>query len=109
MRVHIVQVHVKPECVDAFIEATVANAKGSNQEPLIARFDFLQQHDDPTHFTLIEVFRSDDGPDAHRETEHYRIWKKTVADMMAEPRQATQCHNVYPTDALYDAPKAALS
>lgn len=107
MRVHIVQIQVKPECVDAFIAATIANAKGSNQEPLVARFDAVQQHDDPTRFTLIEVFRNDEGPDAHRETEHYKSWKATVEDMMAAPRQATRCHNLYPTDDIYDRPKGA--
>jgi autoinducer 2-degrading protein len=107
MRIHIVQVHVKPECVDAFIEATNANAKGSNQEPLVARFDFLQHHDDPARFTLIEVFRNDAGPDAHRATEHYQTWKATVEDMMAEPRHATRCRNLYPTDAFYENPKSA--
>ena len=107
MRVHIVQIHVKAECVDAFIAATIANAQGSNREPLIARFDFMQQHDDPTRFTLIEVLRRAAGPDAHRETEHYRVWKSTVADMMASPRQATRCHSLHPTDDLYDNPGAA--
>ena len=107
MRVHIVQIQVKPECVDAFIEVTIANARGSNREPLVARFDFVQQHDDPTRFTLIEVFRNDDGPDAHRETGHYQAWKATVEDMMAGPRQAIRCHNLYPTDDIYENPGVA--
>jgi (4S)-4-hydroxy-5-phosphonooxypentane-2,3-dione isomerase len=104
MRAHFVEVHVKPECVDAFKAATEANARGSIQEPLVARFDFYQLHDDPNRFMVVEVFRSDDGPAAHKETEHYRIWKETVEDMMAKPRQAARYANVCPDDASFDNP-----
>ena len=104
MRVHIVEVRVKPECVEAFIEATIANAKGSIQEPGVARFDFFQDHEDPTSFRLIESSRDDNGPVAHKETGHYHAWRETVADMMAEPRKATRYHTVHPTDDSFENP-----
>ena len=96
----IVQVacHVKPEAVAAFREATLANARASVQEPGIARFDVLQDRSDPTRFLLIEVYRSDDAPAAHKETAHYQRWRDTVADMMAEPRTATRFVNLHPDD-----------
>jgi len=81
-----VLVHVKPEFVDAFTAATLDNAAHSVQEPGIARFDVLQQQDDPTRFTLIEAYRTDDAPAAHKATAHYERWRDTVAPMMAEPR-----------------------
>jgi len=81
-----VLVHVKPEFVDAFTAATLDNATHSVQEPGIARFDVLQQQDDPTRFTLIEAYRTDDAPAAHKATAHYERWRDTVAPMMAEPR-----------------------
>jgi (4S)-4-hydroxy-5-phosphonooxypentane-2,3-dione isomerase len=105
MRVHLVEVHVKPGCVDAFIAATVANAEGSIREPGVARFDFFQDHGDPTSFRLIEVFRDDDGPAAHKETDHYNAWRDTVADMMAAPRKATRLLNVHPPDASFENPE----
>lgn len=52
-------VHVKPESVDAFKAATIENARNSVQEPGIARFDVIQQRDDPTCFVLVEVYRTD--------------------------------------------------
>lgn len=104
MRVHLVEVEVKPECVEAFIEATIANARASIQEPGVARFDFYQDHENPTSFRLVEVFRDDDGPAAHKETAHYQKWRDTVADMMARPRQATRYRNIYPTDDIYENP-----
>ncbi|MCB0050365.1 MAG: antibiotic biosynthesis monooxygenase, partial [Caldilinea sp.] len=55
-----VDVNVKPEVVDAFIAATVENARNSIQEPGIARFDVIQDQADPTHFVLVEVYRTAD-------------------------------------------------
>ena len=57
-----VQVHVRPDGIEAFKAATLANARASRQEPGIARFDVVQQVDDPTRFVLIEAYRT---PEAH--------------------------------------------
>lgn len=93
-----VQVHVKPEFVDAFRAATIENARNSVQEPGIARFDVVQQLDDPTRFVLVEVYRTPDDPAKHKETAHYKTWAETVAPMMAEPRSSVKYSNVYPDD-----------
>lgn len=93
-----VSIHVKPECVDAFKAASLANANASVREPGIARFDFLQVADDPTRFVLVEVYRSPADQLAHRETAHYATWRDAVASMMAEPRAATKFTNLFPGD-----------
>jgi len=93
-----VHVHVKSECVDDFIAATVDNAGNSLQEHGIARFDVVQQQDDPTRFVLVEVYRTTDDPARHKETAHYKTWRDTVADMMAEPRSAVKYDNIFPYD-----------
>ena len=95
----LVHVHVKPDCVDAFREASLENARNSVAESGIARFDVIQQNDDPTRFILIEVYRDEQAPARHKETAHYRTWRDTVADMMAEPRQGIKYTNVFPDDA----------
>ena len=81
-----VHIHVNSESVGAFIEATIENARNSIREPGIARFDVVQQTDDPTRFVLVEVYRDEAATDAHRETAHYAKWRDTVASMMVEPR-----------------------
>lgn len=91
-----VHVRVKPERVADFKQATVENARASVQEPGIARFDVVQQLDDPARFVLIEVYRTPDAPAAHKETAHYAKWRDTVAEMMAEPRQSTKYNAVFP-------------
>jgi len=94
-----VHVHVKPECVEAFKTATLANARASVQEPGIARFDVVQQQDDPMRFVLVEVYRDAAAAAAHKETAHYPIWRDTVAPMMCEPRQNVKFTNVFPDAA----------
>ena len=97
---HIVHVfvHVKPDCVDAFRQATLENARNSVQEPGVARFDVIRQTDDPTRFVLVEVYRTSDDPAHHKETAHYKTWRDTVADMMAEPRTSIKYNNVFPDE-----------
>jgi quinol monooxygenase YgiN len=94
-----VHVHVKPETVDAFKAASLENAKNSVQEPGIARFDVIQQNDDPTRFILVEVYRTPDDPAKHKKTDHYRKWRDTAADMMAEPRSSVKFSNLFPDDS----------
>lgn len=94
-----VQVRVKPEFVDAFKAATLANASASVREPGIARFDVVQQNDDPTRFMLVEVYRNAAAPAAHKETAHYAAWRDAVAPMMAEPRSSVKYSNVFPEDS----------
>lgn len=94
-----VHVHVKPESVEAFKQATIANARESRREPGVARFDVVQQHDDPTRFVLVEAYRSVEATAAHKETKHYATWRDTVASMMAAPRTSVKYTNVDPADA----------
>ena len=93
-----VHVHVKQGSIDAFRRASEENARASIDEPGIARFDLLQQIDDPTRFLLVEVYRDADAPAQHKATAHYAKWRDVVAEMMAEPRQSVKYHNAYPPD-----------
>ena len=93
-----VHVHVKPDQVEAFSQATIENARNSVREPGIARFDVIRQADDPTRFVLVEVYRTADAPARHKETAHYQAWRDAVTDMMAEPRTSVKYTNVFPAD-----------
>lgn len=91
-----VYVHVKPDQVDAFKAATIENSTQSLKEEGVARFDVVQQADDPTRFVLVEVYYDDQAPARHKETDHYLTWRATVESMMAEPRSNTVYTNVTP-------------
>ena len=96
-----VHVHVTSEHIDRFKAATLANAQASVREPGIARFDVVQQADDPTRFVLVEVYRTAAAPAAHKDTSHYALWRDTVAPMMASPRTSVKFANVFPDDAAW--------
>jgi len=95
--VHI-QVQVKPDCVEAFKQATLANGRASLKEPGVVRFDVVQQQDDPTRFVFVEAYRDAAAAAAHKETAHYPVWRDAVAPMMAEPRHSVRFDNVFPED-----------
>ena len=93
-----VHVQVRPESVQQFIDATLENARNSIREPGIARFDIVQQTDDPTRFVFVEVYRDDTATKAHKETAHYAKWRDTVAPMMNAQRTSVRFSNVFPED-----------
>ena len=93
-----VHIHVKPESAQAFRDATIENARNSIQEAGIARFDVMQQTEDPTRFVLVEVYQDEAATRAHKETPHYAKWRDTVAPMMAEMRTSMKFTNLFPDD-----------
>jgi quinol monooxygenase YgiN len=95
-----VHVHVRPEFIDAFRAASLENARHSILEPGVARFDVIQQIDDPARFLFVEVYRTPAAPAAHKETAHYQAWRDAVAEMMAEPRSSVKYTNLFPPDAV---------
>lgn len=101
MLIVLVRAQVKPEWIEAFKAATLENARQSVLEPGIARFDVVQQMDDPKRFVLVEAYRNSDAPAKHKETAHYAKWRDAVAPMMAEPRSSEKFHNVFPDDTAW--------
>jgi autoinducer 2-degrading protein len=94
-----VQVQVKPECVEAFKQATLENARQSVKEPGLARFDVVQNQEDPARFVLVEAYRTAEAPAKHKGTSHYLKWRDAVASMMTEPRTSVKYTNAFPDDA----------
>ncbi|MEW5827894.1 MAG: putative quinol monooxygenase [Chloroflexota bacterium] len=74
----IFQVHhyIKPEMIEAYKAATLENARKTVLEPGILRFDVFQDAEDPTHFSLFEVYRDDAAREAHLQTGHFNTWKE---------------------------------
>ncbi|MDX9726272.1 MAG: antibiotic biosynthesis monooxygenase [Bacteroidales bacterium] len=98
MVVTCVHIRVRPETVDAFIEASVENHKQSVKEPGNLRFDFVRQAGDPSRFMMYEAYESEAAVAAHKETPHYLKWRDTVKDMMAEPRYGIKYDIIEPKD-----------
>jgi autoinducer 2-degrading protein len=98
MIVTCVYVHVKPEAVRSFMEATVLNRNESVKEPGNLRFDLIQQADNPNRFMLYEAYDSEESAAAHKNTSHYFQWRDSVKDYMAEPRQGVKYNIIEPND-----------
>jgi len=98
MLILLVNIHIKPEQIEAFREATTENARNSRNEPGVVRFDFLQDTDNPAHFSLVEVYRDQDSVAAHKQTAHFLAWAEKTVDMFAEPRTRCLYRNVFPSD-----------
>ena len=93
MIVTIVDVLVKSENINQFIEATIENHNNSVKEEGNLRFDVLQHRDNPSAFSLYEAYESDEASAAHKKTAHYLKWRETVESWMAKPREGF-AHNV---------------
>jgi (4S)-4-hydroxy-5-phosphonooxypentane-2,3-dione isomerase len=96
-----VMIHVKPDQIEAFKAASLENARNSVKETGVARFDVIQQTEDPTRFVLVEVYRSAEAVARHKETAHYQTWRDTAADMMEEPRLGIKYNNIFPDDSAW--------
>jgi autoinducer 2-degrading protein len=97
-----VHIHVKPEQIEAFKVATIENAdKSTRNEPGCARFDIIQQADDPTRFVLVEAYRTSEDAANHKETKHYNRWREAAEPLLAEPRSRVIYTNVFPGDIGY--------
>jgi len=93
-----VTVHVTPEHIQSFIQATLENARQSRLEPGNVRFDVLQAESDPARFFLYEVYREKEDFTCHQQMPHYLRWKETVAPWMAVPRQGVRHLSLFPSD-----------
>jgi (4S)-4-hydroxy-5-phosphonooxypentane-2,3-dione isomerase len=87
MIVTIVHVDVKPEFRNDFITASIENHQSSIKEVGNCRFDILQDPENENHFLLYEAYESQNTANAHKETQHYLLWRQRVAHMMAQPRK----------------------
>ena len=96
MIVTLVHVHVKPEFIKSFIDATRLNHENSVKERGNFRFDILQDAQDSGKFVLYEAYKSEQDAAAHKETAHYSIWRDTVAPWMQKPREGMKHTLLFP-------------
>lgn len=92
----LVHVFVKPEFVEAFIEATRENHAQSVLEKGNLRFDVIQDAADPSRFILYEAYENEQAVIAHKETAHYLAWRDAVATWMAKPREGIKHKLLFP-------------
>ncbi len=99
MYVITVQLKVKPDRIDQFLQLTLDNATKARKEPGCVRFDVLRSEKEPDRFLFYEVYRSPEDHKAHQQTAHYFAWRDNVGDLLAEPRVGSRFLNVSPADS----------
>ncbi|HEY1843906.1 MAG TPA: (4S)-4-hydroxy-5-phosphonooxypentane-2,3-dione isomerase [Buttiauxella sp.] len=87
MNVTLVEINIKPERVDEFLDVFRANHEGSVKEPGNLRFDVLRDPDVPTRFFIYEAYQNDEAVLAHKKTPHYLACVEKLDAMMSEPRR----------------------
>jgi autoinducer 2-degrading protein len=97
MQIVHVFIDVHPDQIEAFRDATIANARASRKEAGVLRFDILQEESDPTRFLLVEIYKDAEAPALHRQTAHYATWRDRVAPMMAQPRSSVRYVDLLPS------------
>ncbi len=98
MIVYSVSVQVTEGNEEDFRKATKANYKETRKELGNIRFDVLQSVEDPCHFVLYEVYRSDEAVTAHKATAHYKVWRETVAPWMSRDRNGERFNPLLPVE-----------
>ena len=86
MNVTLVEINIKPERVDEFLEVFRANHEGALQEPGNLRFDVLQDPEVKTRFFIYEAYIDDDAVLAHKKTPHYLACVAKLEALMSQPR-----------------------
>jgi autoinducer 2-degrading protein len=78
----LVAINIKPDYRDAFIEASIAEAKGSVKgEPGIFQFQMAVDEANPNRFYFFEIFKNEAAAKDHWETEVFKTWWNTVEEM----------------------------
>jgi quinol monooxygenase YgiN len=98
----IVTIQIKPEHRDAFIEATLDDARGSvENEPGCLRFDVVQDIEDPNCVHLYEVYREQADHERHRQMPHYIKWAETTTDWRAAEPIRRRSNTVFPPESAW--------
>ena len=87
MNVTLVEINIKPDRVDEFLQVFRANHEGAIREPGNLRFDVLQDPKVKTRFFIYEAYQDDAAVQAHKETPHYQACVEKLEELMSEPRK----------------------
>jgi (4S)-4-hydroxy-5-phosphonooxypentane-2,3-dione isomerase len=90
MIVIIVNIEVKPEFREDFINESQFVQLKSLEEPGCKGYDILNNNSDKNKFTFIETFESEDAINTHKSTTHFLQWRINVYKMMACERTAVR-------------------
>ena len=81
-----VELCVKPEVRDRFLEVIRNNKEGSDAEPLCTQYSWGEDIYDPNKFHFHEQYEGEEGLTAHFEGDHFKVWEEFAAgDVFSRP------------------------
>ena len=87
----VVRIKVKPEYRGEFMEAMLADGRGSTaNEPGCLGFNIVTDGEDPELVHLFEVYKDEAAFAEHKKTPHFTAWKNAIGPWLAaEPEIRT--------------------
>ena len=79
----VVNIRIKPESVDAFMQRLKENAAGARKEPGCKQFDVLVDPKDKAKVMLYEVYNDEKAFEAHQQTPHFKKYLAEAVPMLA--------------------------
>jgi autoinducer 2-degrading protein len=82
--VNAVDLDIVPADIDTFMAAIKENGAASVKEPGCRQFDIMVLASNRNHVFLYEVYDNEAAYQAHRNTEHFKKYAATTANMVAQ-------------------------
>ena len=79
----VVNIRIKPESVDAFMQRLKENASAARKEPGCRQFDVLVDPKDKTRVMLYEVYDDDKAFETHQQTPHFKKYLAEAVPLLA--------------------------
>ena len=79
----VVNIRIKPESVEAFMQRLKENAAGARKEPGCKQFDVLVDPKDKTKVMLYEVYNDEKAFEAHQQTPHFKKYLAEAVPLLA--------------------------
>ena len=79
----VVNIRIKPENVDAFMQRLKENASGARKEPGCKQFDVLVDPKDKTKVMLYEVYNDENAFETHQQTPHFKKYLAEAVPLLA--------------------------
>ena len=79
----VVNIRIKPEHVDRWIQMALENAHAARKEPGCRRFDVLVDPKDRTRVLLYEIYDDEKAFEAHQATPHFKKYLAEAVPLLA--------------------------
>ena len=79
----VVNIRIKPESVEAFMQRLRENASAARKEPGCKQFDVLVDPRDKTKVMLYEVYDDDKAFETHQQTPHFKKYFAEAVPLLA--------------------------